>query len=132
MDKYFQRLDLEPGEKHGMELPQLRRSVGVWANSQNGPWADRLVVACEERDESEKELEVRCERILDRHSLNWDGRPRNPRTNRVYGRIRMSFNVSQPMQPFFNFEWEEGFKLEGRQKTLQGDGLVFSYLLFLL
>ena len=127
LDKYFQRLDLEPGEKHGMELPQLRRSVGVWANSQNGPWADRLVAACEERDESEKELEVRCERILDRYSLNWDGRPRNPRTNRVYGRIRMSFNVSQPMQPFFNFEWEEGFRLEGRQKTLQGDGLVFLY-----
>jgi len=127
LDKYFRRLDLEPGEKHGMALPQLRRSVGVWAKTQTGPWAKRLVAACEERDEGEKELEVRCERILDRFALNWDGRPRDPRTNRPYGMIRMSFYVSQPMKPFFNFEWTEGFKSEGRQKTFQGDGLVFSF-----
>lgn len=95
LDAFFRAIGLVPGE----EIPpnELLRALRVWSAGRSEPWAVRLHRIC-----SEPDLAGYAETVLVRESLRWDGRPRDPRTGRPVGRLRIAFNsVKRPQLGLF-------------------------------
>jgi hypothetical protein len=100
LDAFFRRIGLEPGES--IAPPELRRALAVWTVGRGEPWARRLA-----RMSTEEELADHCEALLEREARRWDGRPRDPRTGRPVGRIRIGIaSVRRPMVALY-LQWDE-------------------------
>ena len=95
LDAFFRRIGLEPGE----EVPpaQLLRALRVWTAGRTELWAVRLQRIC-----NEEELAGYAEALLSREARRWDGRPRDSRTGRPVGRIRVGLSsMKRPEVGFF-------------------------------
>lgn len=100
LDVFFRRIGLEPGDE--VSARELRRSLAVWTAPRHEPWAHRL-----HRVSADEDLCEYAEALLVREANRWDGRPRDPRTGRAVGRIRLGFrSVRRPRLGLF-IQWDE-------------------------
>lgn len=100
LDAFFRRIGLEPGEE--VSAPELRRSLAVWTATRPEPWAHRL-----HRVSSDQDLREYAEALLAREASRWDGRPRDPRTGRAIGCIRLGFRSARRPQVGLFIQWDE-------------------------
>lgn len=82
LDAFFRRIGLQPGE--GATGTELLRALRVWTEQRQEAWAKRLNRLC-----SDNELSGYAIALLERESARWDGRPRDRRTGRAVGQIRL-------------------------------------------
>lgn len=82
LDEYFRRIGLEPNED--VSPGELRRGLVLWVSRRHEAWAQRL-----HRVASDDDLVDYCEALLGRAAKAWDGRPRDVRTGRPVGRLRV-------------------------------------------
>jgi hypothetical protein len=82
LDAFFRRIGLEPGEE--VAPSELLRALNVWTAGRPEPWAERLYRIC-----SDPELKEYAQALLARQAHQWDGKPRDPRTGRAIGRLRL-------------------------------------------
>jgi hypothetical protein len=100
LDAFFRRIGLEPGEE--VRPAELRRALAIWTTGRPEPWAQRL-----RRIATLPELADHCEALLAREASKWDGRPRDPRTGRPIGRIRVGFSsLRRPIIGLY-VQWDE-------------------------
>ncbi len=107
LNEFFRRLGLEPEEDLDIDPATLRRAVQAWVAGRNEGWAERLQDACKDRLGEDKELESHCERLLVRELRRWDGRPRDPRTGRALGQIRLVVSSLKNPRPYLQAKWDE-------------------------
>ena len=100
LDAFFRRIGLQPGES--IPAPELRRALSAWAAGRQESWAQRLV-----RVSTDPELEEYCEAILSRAAQRWDGNPRDPRTGRAIGRIRLGLASLRNLQIGIYLQYDE-------------------------
>lgn len=100
LDAFFRRIGLQPGEE--VAAAELRRALAVWTAGRPEPWAHRL-----HRVSTEEELQEYAEALLGREARRWDGRPRDPRTGRAVGRIRLGFTSARRPQVAVFVQWDE-------------------------
>lgn len=100
LDAFFRRIGLQPGEE--VSEAELRRALAVWTAGRSEPWAQRL-----HRVSTEDELQEYAEALLGREARRWDGRPRDPRTGRAVGRIRLGFTSARRPQVAIYAQWDE-------------------------
>lgn len=100
LDAFFRRIGLQPGEE--VPAAELRRALSVWTAGRPEPWAHRL-----HRVSSDEDLEEYAEALLSREARRWDGRPRDPRTGRAVGRIRLGFSSARRPQIRVFVQWDE-------------------------
>jgi hypothetical protein len=95
LDAFFRRIGLEPGEE--VAPAELFRALQAWTTGRNEPWAKRLCRICTDTD-----LEEYAKALLSREANQWDGKPRDPRTGRAVGRIRVGVeSLKRPTVGFF-------------------------------
>lgn len=82
LDKFFRRIGLQPGED--VVGKELLRALRVWTESRGEAWARRLNRLC-----SSEELSSYAAALLEREASRWDGLPRDRRTGRGVGQIRL-------------------------------------------
>lgn len=90
LDTFFRRIGLQPGE--GAVGKELLRALRIWTDNRQEPWARRL-----HRLSSDSELSDYAAALLERQAARWDGRPRDRRSGRAVGQIRLG--VSRLRQP---------------------------------
>lgn len=100
LDAFFRRIGLLPGED--VSPAELRRGLAAWSSMRSEPWARRLA-----RVSAEPALATFCEDLLGREARQWDGRPRDPRTGRPTGRIRLGIRSARRPAPGFYAQWDE-------------------------
>lgn len=100
LDAFFRRIGLQPGEE--VSEAELRRALGVWTAGRPEPWAQRL-----HRISTDEELQEYAEALLGREARRWDGRPRDPRTGRAVGRLRLGFTSARRPQVAAYAQWDE-------------------------
>lgn len=100
LDAFFRRIGLQPGEE--VAAAELRWALAVWTVGRPEPWAHRL-----HRVSTEEELQEYAEALLGREARRWDGRPRDPRTGRAVGRIRLGFSSARRPQVAVFVQWDE-------------------------
>lgn len=100
LDAFFRRIGLQPGED--VAPAELRRALAVWTAGRPEPWAQRL-----QRISTEEDLQEYAEALLGREARRWDGRPRDPRTGRAVGRIRLGFTSARRPQIAVFIQWDE-------------------------
>jgi hypothetical protein len=100
LDAFFRRIGLQPGEDVAPQ--ELRRALSVWTADRSEPWARRL-----HRMSSDPDLEEHAEILLARVAERWDGRPRDPRTGRAVGRIRIGFGSRKRPELGVFVQWDE-------------------------
>jgi hypothetical protein len=100
LDAFFRRIGLQPGEE--VAAAELRRALAVWTAVRLEPWAQRL-----HRVSSDADLEEYAEALLAREARRWDGRPRDPRTGRAVGRIRLGFSSARRPEIGIFVQWDE-------------------------
>lgn len=101
LDAFFWRIGLSPGEE--VPGPELRRALAIWARSRETPWGRRLA-----RISADEHLADYCEALLEREAKRWDGRPRDPRTGRPVGRIRLGISTPRRRPEFGLYaQWDE-------------------------
>jgi hypothetical protein len=100
LEAFFRRIGLQPGES--VSPKELRRALSVWTANRAEPWARRLHYVS-----SEPDLEEYAEALLARAARAWDGRPRDPRTGRAVGRVRIGLtSLRRPTLGAF-VQWDE-------------------------
>ncbi len=82
LDAFFRRIGLQPGE--GAIGRELLRALTAWTAPRHEAWAKRLHRLC-----SDAELSEYASALLEREAARWDGRPRDQRTGRGVGQIRV-------------------------------------------
>jgi hypothetical protein len=102
LDSFFRRIGLQPGED--VAPAELRRALAVWTGGRGEPWARRL-----QRVASDPELSQYAEALLAREAAKWDGRPRDPRTGRAIGRIRLGFSSVRRPRLGVYLQWDDRF-----------------------
>lgn len=100
LDSFFRRIGLEPGET--VAAAELRRALSAWTAGRSEPWARRLW-----KVSSEPEFHEHCEALLEREAQRWDGRPRDPRTGRAIGRVRIAIQSTRRPSPFLCIQWDD-------------------------
>jgi hypothetical protein len=100
LDAFFRRIGLQPGEE--LAPAELRRALAVWTANRPERWAQRL-----HRISSDLELKEYAEALLAREARRWDGQPRDPRTGRAVGRIRIGFPSARRPQLGIYMQWDE-------------------------
>lgn len=110
LDAFFRRIGLEPGEE--VPAPELRRALAVWATGRGEPWGRRLV-----RISTDPDLVEYCEALLAREAQKWDGHPRDPRTGRPVGRIRIGLTSLRHSSIGLYLEWDERLPTKIRVAT---------------
>jgi hypothetical protein len=116
LDAFFRRIGLQPGED--VTPAELRRALAVWTAGRPEPWAQRL-----HRISTEEELQEYADALLDREARRWDGRPRDPRTGRAVGRIRLGFPSARRPQLAVFVQWDERLP-EGVKISLPSGGVI--------
>jgi hypothetical protein len=100
LDAFFRRIGLQPGED--VSAAELRRALAVWTAGRPEAWAHRL-----HRVSTDEELREYAEALLGREACRWDGCPRDPRTGRAVGRIRLGFTSARRPQVAVYAQWDE-------------------------
>lgn len=100
LDAFFRRIGLQPGEH--IEPVELRRALAAWTAGRGEPWARRL-----QRVASDPDLGQYAESLLAREAAKWDGRPRDPRTGRAIGRIRLGFRSVRRPRVGVYLQWDD-------------------------
>ena len=100
LDNFFRKIGLQPGEP--IAPAELRRALSAWTAGRAEPWARRLW-----KVSNEPEFTDHCEALLQRESRKWDGRPRDPRTGRAIGRIRVAIESTRRPAPFLGIQWDD-------------------------
>ena len=117
LDAFFRRIGLQPGEE--VAAVELRRGLAVWTAGRTEPWAHRL-----QRVSTEEDLQEYAEALLGREARRWDGRPRDPRTGRAVGRIRLGFNSARRPQVAVIAQWDERLPEELKLSLPSGQVIV--------
>ncbi len=100
LDAFFRRIGLQPGEN--IASAELRRALAAWTGGRGEPWARRL-----QRVASDPDLSQYAEALLAREAAKWDGRPRDPRTGRAIGRIRLGFSSVRRPRVGVYLQWDD-------------------------
>lgn len=116
LEAFFRRIGLQPGES--VSPKELRRALSVWTANRHEPWARRLHYVSSEGD-----LEEYAEALLARAARAWDGRPRDPRTGRAVGRVRIGLTSLRRPTLGAYVQWDERLPLEVKVTTPAGDWL---------
>lgn len=99
LDRFFRRIGLQPGEE--VAPGELRRALAVWTSGRSESWARRL-----SRISSDEGLTEHCEALLEREAGRWDGRPRDPRTGRPIGRVRVGISSMRRPSIGLYVQWD--------------------------
>lgn len=116
LDAFFRRISLQPGEE--LAPAELRRALAVWTGGRGEPWAMRL-----HRVASDPELEHYAEALLAREAAKWDGRPRDPRTGRAIGRVRLGFSSIRRPRLGVYLQWDDRLPEEATLHMPDGSAL---------
>lgn len=100
LDAFFRRIGLEPGEQ--VPPAELRRALAIWTGGRAEPWARRL-----HRISTEPDIAENCEALLEREAERWDGRPRDSRTGRPIGRIRIGLSSLRRPELGLFVQWDQ-------------------------
>ena len=100
IDAFFRRIGFEPGEH--VAPSELRRALAAWTAGRADPWAERL-----QRVSADPELTTYCEALLAHAAARWDGRPRDPRTGRAVGRLRVGIGSTRRPVAAIYAQWDE-------------------------
>ena len=119
LDAFFRRIGLLPLEV--VPAAELRRALAVWVSGRSETWARRLARICEDDD-----LVAYCEALLERTALRWDGRPRDPRTGRPVGQVRVGIaTLRRPVLAFYA-QWDERLPESAVLVTPSGSEIALS------
>jgi hypothetical protein len=100
LDAFFRRIGLRPGED--VVPVELRRALQVWSAGRPQSWAKRM-----HRISTEDDLAQYAEALLEREARRWDGRPRDPRTGRPVGHIRIGLSALRQPRLTLYAQWDE-------------------------
>ena len=117
---FFRRFGVKPGEDLAeIDPSELRRSVSGWLGNRTEGWANRLRSAC--GGDADEDLQSHCEWLLLRELQRWDGRPRDFRTGRALGSIRLAIKKLGAPSPYLTAQFDD--RLEEEQLLeLPGSG----------
>jgi hypothetical protein len=118
LDRFFRRIGLQPGEE--VVAAELRRALVVWTARRPEPWARRLA-----RIASDDGLVEHCEALLAREARRWDGLPRDPRTGRPVGHVRVGISSMRRPEVGLYVQWDERLP-ELVQTAVAGIAVVLS------
>ena len=118
LDAFFRVLGLEPAGEPPVG-GELRRALKSWTSNKDEPWARRLHKAC--LDDPDNELHKHCERLLTREARRWDGMPRDVRTGRAVGRLRLAIKSRRHPGVQLFAQWDERIGDEV-ELVVPGDG----------
>lgn len=104
LDAFFRVLGLEPAGEPPVG-GELRRALKSWTSNKDESWARRLHKAC--LDDPINELHKHCERLLTREARRWDGMPRDVRTGRAVGRLRLAIKSRRHSGVQLFAQWDE-------------------------
>ena len=108
---FFRRFGVEPGEDLAeIDPSELRRSVSGWLGNRTEGWANRLRDACDE--DADEDLQSHCESLLLRELQRWDGRPRDFRTGKALGSIRLVIENPRRPSPFLTAQFDDRLEEE--------------------